>query len=144
VQTDRSWGEDGTGHGEKGTTHPTDMVKGMDMATSIDAFGINSLHFTLSLSHYISLPDLLTCLLITCQLLKCLLLTCLLLTCLPTYLPTCLSTCLPTCPQCCTIRDRADPNTRIIRVLSAHRPIRGQYGTPTLGGSRNLAVIPFF
>ena len=39
--------------------------------------------------------------------------------------------------QYCTIRDPADPNTRIIRVLSAHRPIRGQY----VGG---LGCLPVF
>ncbi len=33
-------GENGTGHGEKGTAHPTDTVKGMGMATGSDAFGI--------------------------------------------------------------------------------------------------------
>jgi hypothetical protein len=36
-------GENGTGRGDKGTTHPTDTVKGMDMATGSDAFGITSL-----------------------------------------------------------------------------------------------------
>ncbi len=40
--TDRLVGENGTGHVDNGTTHPTDTVKGMDMATGSDAFGITS------------------------------------------------------------------------------------------------------
>jgi hypothetical protein len=50
VRMDRSWGENGTGHGEKSPTHPTDTVKDKDMANEMYACGINGCHLSVSFS----------------------------------------------------------------------------------------------
>jgi hypothetical protein len=43
-RANRRVGENGTCHVDNGTTYHTDTVKGVDMATGSDAFGITSLY----------------------------------------------------------------------------------------------------